>query len=83
VGVQYGLNALNTGLISMAQFIDLNRKIGGQDIDGNLRTERMRADPEALKRAYQTGMIMYGGAGLRSTAILNLDGLNNEFTGAG
>ena len=83
VGVQYGLNALNTGQITMAQFIDLNRNIGGQDIDGNLRTERMRADPHALERAYQTGIIMYGGGGLRSTAILNMDTLNNEFTGSG
>ncbi len=83
VGVQYALNALNTGQITMAQFIDINRNIGGQDIDGNLRTERMQADPDALKRAYQTGMILYGGAGMRTTAILDLDNVNNEFTGAG
>lgn len=82
-GVQFGLNALNTGQITMAQFIHLNQNIGGQDPDGNLRTARMQPDPEALKNAYQTGMIMYGGAGLATTAILDLDGLNNEFTGAG
>jgi hypothetical protein len=83
VGVQYALNALNTGQITMAQFIHINRFIGGQDIDGNLRPERMRADPDALKRAYQTGMILYGGGGMRTTAILDLDNVNNEFTGAG
>jgi hypothetical protein len=82
-GVQYGLNALNTGQISMAQFMHLNRKIGGQDIDGNLTTSRMVPDSEALKKAYQTGMIMYGGGGLASTAILNMDATNNEFTGGG
>ena len=83
VGVQYGLNALNTGQISMAQFIDLNKNIGGSDIDGNLSPARMQADPDALKAAYQTGMIMYGGAGLAQIPILNMDNLNNEFTGAG
>jgi hypothetical protein len=82
-GVQFGLNALNTGQITMAQFVHLNQNIGGQDPDGNLGTARMRPDPIALKAAYQTGMIAYGGAGLASTAILDLDGLNNEFTGAG
>ena len=83
VGLQYGLNSLNSGQITMAQFIDLNKKIGGQDIDGNMSTERMQPDLEGLKNAYQTGMIMYGGAGLAQTAVLNLDNLNNEFSGAG
>ena len=83
VGVQYGLNALNTGQITMAQFIDMNKNIGGSDIDGNLSPARMQADPDALKAAYQSGMIMYGGGGLAQTPVLNMDNLNNEFTGAG
>lgn len=83
VGVQYGLNALNSGQISMAQFISLNDKIGGIDIDGNFTAERMRPDAQGLRNAYRSGMIMYGGGGLASTAILNMDGLNNEATGAG
>ncbi len=83
VGVQYGLNALNSGQITMAQFIDLNRKIGGVDIDGNFTSARIPADEVGLRNAYRSGMIMYGGAGLSQTAILNLDGLNNEATGAG
>ena len=82
-GIQYGLNALNTGQITMAQFIDLNRKIGGQDIDGNLSTARMVADREGLKNAYQTGMIMWGGAGLQQTAILDMDARDVEYTGSG
>ena len=40
VGVQYGLLALNKGLISKAQFLDLNEKIGGVDIDANFIAER-------------------------------------------
>lgn len=83
VGVQYGLNALNSGQITMAQFIDLNRRIGGVDIDGNFTAARIPPDEEGLKNAYRSGMVMYGGAGLASTAILNLDGLNNEATGRG
>lgn len=83
VGVQYGLNALNSGQISMAQFINLNDKIGGVDIDGNHTAARIQPDVEGLKNAYRSGMIMYGGGGLAQTAILNMDGLNNEATGAG
>lgn len=82
-GVQYGLNALNTGQITMDQFIDMNHRIGGMDVDGNLTAERTKADPSALRNAYRSGMVMYGGGGLASTAILNLDLLNNEATGAG
>ena len=33
VGVQYGLRALASGRITTAQFVDLNAKIGGIDID--------------------------------------------------
>jgi hypothetical protein len=83
VGVQYGLNALNSGQITMAQFIHLNKNIGGFDLDGNLTAQRVLPDEIGLKNAYQSGMIMYGGAGLASTAILDMDGLNNESTGAG
>ena len=83
VGVQYGLNALNTGQITMDQFVDLNRRIGGMDIDGNLTAERSQPDPQALRNAYRSGMVMYGGGGLASTPVLNLDLANNEATGAG
>ena len=34
VGVQYGLEALNRGVITPAEFLDLNDKIGGFDNDG-------------------------------------------------
>jgi hypothetical protein len=83
VGVQYGFNALNSGQITMAQFIHLNQKIGGFDIDGNFTAARTPPDAVGLRSAYRSGMIMWGGAGLPQTAILNMDGLNNETTGAG
>src|SRR5262249_32939188 len=36
VGIQYGLQALNEKKISVEQFLDLNAKIGGFDVDGNI-----------------------------------------------
>ena len=55
VGVQYGLNALNSGLITAEQFVDLNEKIGGVDIDLNFQPERSAADPGSLAIAYGPG----------------------------
>jgi hypothetical protein len=74
VGVQYGLAALKSGAISAQQFLDLNRAIGGFDNDGNYSLARSEADPRALKRAYETGQITYGGLGLRSTPIIDYRG---------
>ena len=71
VGVQYGLEALNQGLITKEQFLDLNRRIGGFDADLNHVPERHRADPDATRRAVETGRILYGGAGLASTPVID------------
>jgi hypothetical protein len=66
VGIQYGLGALNAGKITAAQFLDINEKIGGFDIDGNMVAERMVADPIAVRAAYRTGRLnqAQGGMGL-------------------
>ena len=74
VGVQYGLAALNSGVISPAQFLDLNDKIGGYDNDGNLVPTRAVADPLALRAAYQTGRITHTGLGLARIPILDVRG---------
>jgi hypothetical protein len=71
VGVQYGLAALNAGSITAQQFIDLNRDIGGFDQDLNHVPERHRADAQASRRAIESGRILYGGAGLASTPIID------------
>ncbi len=55
IGVQYGLNALNSGGITKAEFLDLNEKIGGLDIDGNYVSHRSTADPIALQNGYRAG----------------------------
>jgi hypothetical protein len=57
VGVQYGLNALNSGLITPDEFVDLNSKIGGMDIDFNFVPHRQQADPGSVKITYQTGLV--------------------------
>ncbi|MDL0429538.1 DUF6351 family protein [Marinobacter sp. TBZ242] len=56
-GVQYGLKALQEGVITGDQFLAVNRDIGGLDIDINYQPERTVADPEALENAYRTGAI--------------------------
>ncbi|HEY9120527.1 MAG TPA: DUF6351 family protein, partial [Marinobacter sp.] len=56
-GVQYGLKALQDGVITGSQFLAVNRDIGGLDIDINYQPQRTVADPEALENAYRTGAI--------------------------
>jgi hypothetical protein len=70
VGVQYGLKALNDGVITFAQFLDLNSKIGGFDIDFNQIPSRTVGYPDAIRRAYQGGRILFGGNGLASTPVI-------------
>lgn len=71
IGVQYGLKALNEGVITPQQFIDLNREIGGFDRDFEHVNLRTRADASAVKNAVESGRILYGGAGLRATPIID------------
>jgi hypothetical protein len=71
VGIQYGLGALNAGHISLGQFLDLNERIGGLDVDLNPIAQRMVADPQATRLAYATGRILDAGAGLASTPIVD------------
>jgi hypothetical protein len=74
VGVQYGLSALQAGVINTKQFLDLNEFIGGYDYDGNLVPERAVADLEALRAAYSTGRVTNGGGGLKNVPIIDLRG---------
>ena len=60
VGVQYGLKALEAGAISPEQFVDLNGKVGGWDIDANWQPQRTEADPGAVATMYRTGQIVEG-----------------------
>jgi hypothetical protein len=70
-GVQYGLNALKAGAITIAQFLDLNERIGGVDHDSNYVVQRTKGDEGAIKRAYQAGMTLSGAGGLASIPIFD------------
>src|SRR3954462_5634520 len=73
VGVQYGLGALRSGQITPAQFVDLNTKIGGLDVDVNPVANRISADRPALANAYRSGMINEAN-NLDRTAIIDCRG---------
>jgi Tannase-like family of unknown function (DUF6351) len=72
VGVQYGLHALNEGKISFEQFIEVNARVGGLDIDGKVVPQRMVGDPGALRRAYESGRVNSADGGLASIPIVDI-----------
>jgi uncharacterized tannase-like protein DUF6351 len=80
VGVQYGLGALNAGTITVAQFLDLNERIGGIDQDANYTASRSAGDPAAIKRAYQAGLSLTAAGGLASIPVFD-NGTSNEAGG--
>jgi hypothetical protein len=71
-GVQYGLAALRAGQITPEQFVDLNEKVGGFDVAGNVVAARNVADPLALSRAYRSGLVLSGTGGLGTTPVIDL-----------
>jgi hypothetical protein len=71
VGVQYGLSALNSGAITVTQFLDLNERIGGFDQDANYVAGRSVGDAGAIKRAYQAGLTLGANGGLTSIPIFD------------
>jgi hypothetical protein len=80
VGVQYGLAALKAGAITTTQFLDLNENIGGFDTDSNPVTTRTTGDTGAMKRAYQSGLLLSGSGGLASVPILDTTNIYSEDT---
>ena len=72
VGRQYGLVALQQGVISKGEFLDLNEGIGGYDDNGFLVPARAVADPQALAIAYRTGRINRGAGGMASVPIIDI-----------
>jgi hypothetical protein len=77
VGVQYGLKALASGAITPEEFVTLNERIGGIDVDSKLSTGRMVADPDALTTAYTSG-ILSDGHNLAKVPIIDLRGNDNS-----
>src|SRR4029079_11545284 len=62
----------NDGKITLDDFIDLNRKVGGMDANGKVVAARQVGDPVALRIAYETGRVNEGGAGLNDIPILDI-----------
>ncbi len=74
VGVQYGLSALKQGLITPAQFVDLNQKLGGVDIDTKPTPARLDTGyAPAMANAYRSGMVNEA-THLDQTAIIDCRG---------
>ena len=76
VGVQYGLKALNDGVISTTQFLDLNADIGGYDHDANYVSPRTVGNAGAIRRAYQSGVQLGGNGGLSAIPIIDFGSYN-------
>jgi hypothetical protein len=69
-GIQYGLQALEEGTISVDEFLDLNEHVGGWDIDGNIIDERTETVEESIAVAYRTGRLAQAGPLLDVPIIL-------------
>ena len=74
VGIQYGLKAFNDGVITSQQFLDLNERIGGYDVDGNVSRNRTVGDTIAMRLAYESGRLLNGGGGLAYTPVIDFRG---------
>lgn len=77
-GVQYGLKALLAGVITPAQFAEMNAAIAGHDIDFKPIAARTRADRAGLRALYATG-IDNTTNNLADTAIIETRMLATDF----
>ena len=60
VGVQYGLTALQSGLITVDKFVDVNALAGGYDVNGVWQPQRSAMDAEVAAMLHRTGNVTYG-----------------------
>lgn len=81
VGVQYGLKALNDGLITAEEFVVLNETIGGFDENLEPTSARTVADTEALQTAYRSGVVT-SGKQISQTAMIDLRGWDDSMLSA-
>lgn len=76
-GIQYGLTALQSGAITLDEFIDLNQHIGGYDRDGKPSPARTAAQLEGLRNVYRAGRVNMGAGALGSVPILHYRSYND------
>ncbi|HTE41084.1 MAG TPA: DUF6351 family protein [Steroidobacteraceae bacterium] len=74
IGLQYGLAGLNSGALTVDEFLELNEKVGGNDIDGGFVAQRAVGDVTAIKALYASGLMNSGGGGLANVPILHSRG---------
>jgi len=70
-GVQYGLQALNDRQITPAQFITLNKDIGGLNYLGQPAAARMSASVRTITAAYRDDLVNSAALGLRDTPVID------------
>lgn len=73
VGIQYGLDALNAGVIDLEQFVALNEGIGGYDVDGLPQADRHEADADDLLTVYENGRVSTGVGDQIKIPIVEID----------
>ena len=54
------MNAVNGGSITVDEFLELNEKIGGLDVDGNYIPQRSEANLQGVALAYRKGVVTSG-----------------------
>jgi hypothetical protein len=72
-GVQYGFRPLLSGKITPEQFVDLNSKIGGFNINKDFVPERVAADRFAVDAVYRSGAVNTA-SNLDEVGIIDLRG---------
>lgn len=72
-GIQYGLSGLRSGVLTPAQFVDVNAKVGSRDVDGEFQAKRRDADRPALENAFRSGAVNTA-SNLDEVAIIDLRG---------
>ena len=77
-GIQYGLDALNAGVITPDQFVDLNAGIGGFTADGVPGPERSVVADDLPRRAYETGRVAGPYGGLPDTPMILVNVYTDE-----
>ncbi|MGH9060806.1 MAG: DUF6351 family protein, partial [Acidimicrobiales bacterium] len=77
-GIQYGLQGLRDGLLTAAQFVDLNTHIGGLDYNDQVQPARSTPDLVGLQRAYTTGAVDSAN-NLNQVAMIDLRGPDPGF----
>ncbi len=72
-GIQYGLQGLLNGELSVQQFVDLNTHVGGLDYLDNVQPARSTPDLTGLERVYRSGAVDSANH-LNDVAIIDLRG---------